>query len=363
MSENDKHKRAFDAGNGPTPPDQASENSGFQVDPNQPVNAELLSAYLDIPDELEPETRRRIEQELAANAEARRTLHELEAIVNGLQALPDIAAPRSYHLTPEMVGAPEPVKLQETKAWYVRHSESVRWATAAAAILFIFVFTADLVTNGIGPGDSSDGANVTSQSGDTADEPAGVRSADEGASGGDDADDEAEAEMQPVPEDGAASDSGDAAATATPAPVEAEEESAEDAGGGADAQESAPQDDAAVTSAEAGGEVAESEEETPVTLEAPEEAATEAQGEAVPDRDEADTVSDDDAASDTGATEAQEDMFTVAAEDADEGGSDSRTVWRAAEFSLIIVLALLLTIMIILPRLDRMPPESRGRRR
>lgn len=356
MSENDKHRRAFDAGNGPTPPDQASENSGFQADPNQPVNAELLSAYLDNPDDLQPETRRRIEQELATNADARRTLHELEAIVNGLQSLPDIAAPRPYHLTPDMVDAPEPVKLRETSAWYVRHSETIRWATAAAAILFIFVFTADLVTNGVGPG-SGDGDTADSETEQTT-----LRSADGGQSGGDDASGASEAEMQPVPEDDADA-GGDAAPTATPAPVEAEEESAQDSSGGAEAQEGAAQDDAAVTSAEADdGEVAESEE-PPVTLNAPEEAATEAQGEAVPEREESDASGDDEAAADTAATEAPADMFTMASEDADEGSSDSRTIWRAAEFSLIIVLALLLTIMIILPRLDRMPPESRGRRR
>jgi len=284
--------------------------------------AELLSAYLDDRDSLSSSELARVERLLDEDPTARRMHAELGVIRQELRSLESIPAPRAYHLDAEMLGLPEPVILRETQAWYARHTETVRWATAAAAILFVFVLGVDLISSGAfsGTGDEDfdaapEQAEIMSRMAD--DDDAAAEALEEEASDGEAAletyadeagDDAGESEEAPpvvtpeVAEDAAsgAEEAEDEAAATAPDPVEEEEEAA----GGADQPEATAETEAAVAATE--------------QARAPSE-----------------TMAFD--ADDSGA--------------ADEGSD--RRLWRIAEFSLVVLVTVLITAMIVLPRLGR----------
>jgi hypothetical protein len=315
---------------------------------------ELLSAYLDDPADLSDEDRRLVEERLANDAEARRALAELRLIASELGELPAVTAPRSYHLDPSMVPAPQPIVLQQSAAWYARHSGAVRWATAAAAVVFVFVLGADLVLNGVFSSDSDSGdssmpagqaeISVRQDDDDDAESSAGG-GADEGA--GSDAAEPDVAEL----EEGA----GEASGGAEPTVAEMEEAEEEAAGAG-----EAPTE--AEAEAEDGGATASGTETGVMAVEAPTEAE-----ESPP------AITQGTGEGELGATapldleaesedEGETTMFSADERTADaladeDDGSDRRA-WRIAEFGLVVVLGLLITAMIVLPRLA----GSSGRR-
>jgi hypothetical protein len=277
---------------------------------------ELLSAYLDDPAGLSDEDRRRVEARLESDPETRRALAELRLIVSELGDLPAMSAPRTYHLDVEMAGAPEPVALQQTAAWYARHSDAVRWATAAAAVIFVFVLGADLVLNGVfsSEPDSMDSALPANEA------EISVRQAEDGS---------------------AAAGAGEDAVGGAVAPEETAEEAEEGMAGDAAEQSSTPamlpevtlEADATATAQVASDQAL--------------EAATEAEAEPPAITQGASESSDDD---DSDTTMIAIDPALDASLDEDDDGSDRRT-WRIAEISLVVVLGLLITAIIVLPRL------------
>jgi hypothetical protein len=289
---------------------------------------ELLSAYLDDPAGLSDEDRRRVEARLESDPEARRALAELRLIVSELGDLPSMSAPRSYHLDAEMAGAPEPVALQQTAAWYARHSGAVRWATAAAAVIFVFVLGADLVLNGVfsSEPDSMDSALPANEA------EISVRQADD--------------------DDSAAPGAGEDAAGGAVAPEETAEEAEEEMAGDAAEDEDGEQSSTPAMLPEAMVE-ADATATAQVASEQALEAATEAEPEPPAITQGASESSDDD---DSDTTMIAIDPALDASLD-DDDGSDRRT-WRVAEISLVVVLGLLITAMIVLPRLA----GSSGRR-
>jgi hypothetical protein len=277
-----------------------------ELDDNRPL-AELISAYLDDRASLSSEELAGVELLLDADPTARQIHAELGVIHAGLRSFDPIEAPRSYHLTAEMVGASEPIVLQETSAWYVRQAATVRWATAAAAVIFVFVLGADLVLNSVfsGPVDSNDTYQadqsefVSRQAGEEAAKGAASTQATEDASGGD-AGGGAEAPSFVTPEvTGDAADDQGVSGAAALAPASGTEEAE-------------PLDGTANT----------------MPMLAPEGA---------------DSSSDDSAIAES-----------TLAFDADEASVESeasdRRLWRIAEFSLVIILGLLITALVVLPR-------------
>ncbi|MCZ6891308.1 MAG: zf-HC2 domain-containing protein [Chloroflexi bacterium] len=96
-----------------------------------------LSAYLDA--QLEPLERRKLEQHLASCTSCQEELESLRATVALLQSVPQVAVPRSFRLIeePMPVGAP----------WTVRYMVPLRYAAAAAGLLFLVVAVGDLMTS------------------------------------------------------------------------------------------------------------------------------------------------------------------------------------------------------------------------
>jgi hypothetical protein len=98
----------------------------------------LLSAYVD--GECSKRQAEKIESRLRAEPELRQALEELRATAALLRSLPEVKPPRSFALTPEMVGSrkkqPYPV---------------LRLATALAAIAFVAMVGLDALSSGLVP--------------------------------------------------------------------------------------------------------------------------------------------------------------------------------------------------------------------
>jgi hypothetical protein len=336
---------------------QHNRENGAQAGSGLPLEA-LLSAYLDDRESLNGEEIARVETLLASDAEARRIYAELRVVVGGLRSLAPVGAPRSYHLDPGMVGAPEPVQMTATTAWYARHAGAVRWATAAAAILFVFVLSADLVLNGIFTDPASDDAadsmpaNQSQMSGG-----AGEAAED---TGGDAADDASGSGAAPTAAEGAAEEQPEALSVPQEEAAEPEEAEEEGASGGETGEDEAVEeqsdDDAeSLTTPEpvptAAIGMAEDGEATPSDGAAPPTEGDVAEDDGR-DADDA-TLPEDTARSSDDEAQTNTLAFNEA-DGADEGDSDRR-LWRIAEFSLVVVLALLITAMIVLPRMARAP--------
>lgn len=312
--------------NAPTPP--------FNVPSDGRLSFAALSAYLDDPSDFAPAERTRIELYLAT-AEGTARVAEVRLLAGGLRELPQLEPPRSFRLTPEQVELPRPLVLRETSHWYARHGAALRWATAAAALLFVLVVSADLITHGVQPSGSDDEAQPLTSASDTS-----------------------------------TSAGGAAEATATSAAVSAAESEPEATQGEAAPTEVAdaqlPLEDAteesvpppAPTPAPAGtGEVTEGLSSTEAATEDEEAAdgqdgtarnSTEAQptlaSEPTPQTEQAMLEDSDD-------FDATADAEVVAlAEAGEQESSSSRLSWRAVEFSIVVVFVVLLALLVILPR-------------
>lgn len=284
---------------------------------NRPA-AELISAYLDDRESLSRQELEDLELLLDQDQDAQRIYAELRVITRELGNLDDVPAPRSYHLDTEMIGASEPVVLQETSAWYARHAQTVRWATAAAAILFVFVLGADLVVNGVYFDTGDDDAFETNQ---------------------------AEMTSRQADDDDAAAGSSDAG--------ESEESAGDDAGAGEDAP--------AALVPESAGDDADSDE-SDSDISAMESAPSdEDQGgdSAEPEAGDGAEIAIPTAAIDESASGDRPLAFDQAQLEADGGDSDRR-LWRIAQFSLVVLLGLLITAMVVLPRLGSGTTRTRS---
>lgn len=137
-------------------------NNGPDPEGNTHPSVEELSEYLDATPRERTANWQSIEGHLQSCPACRAVLNDLHVMVQMLQSLPEIEAPQRYAVPLATDGpamepaASEPIRLQETPQWHIRHAAKVRWATAVAAMLFVFVLSADLVTNGLRPGVSND---------------------------------------------------------------------------------------------------------------------------------------------------------------------------------------------------------------
>jgi hypothetical protein len=318
MRDDEPQARRSDA---PTP---ESEHSG-QRDAWVPFAT--LSAYLDDPSDFELAEQTRLDAYLTTPEGAARVA-EVRLLATGLRDLPQVEPPRSFRLAPEQVGARAPVVLRETPNWYARHGDKLRWATAAAALLFVLVVSADLITHGVTPGsDDMDSAPASSFSeapasgGAQAEATATTSAAQAEATAGEDT-------MALMPED--ATEEGQPPPEGTPG---ADEAGTEPASGDAAEDASATQADGESGERNATeGEATPAGEATPV----PEGTAQTEQAMLV-------ETEDADAANEAGDSE------RVAQSEPDS----SRSSWRIAEFSIVVVLVVLLTLLAILTRLAR----------
>ncbi|MFW6074950.1 MAG: hypothetical protein ACOC9Y_05095 [Chloroflexota bacterium] len=311
------------------------------------MTAEMLSAYLEDPDDLSPDERELIEYELSENPETQRMFRELDALTVELRNLPQMQSPRSYRVTPAMLGVEEPTRIGQHEVWYMRHMDKIRWAAAAAAILFVVVVTADLLVNGLGPGGSLDD--------DGADGPVSMSSDDRDDSARTD-DDDAAAEMAPEDESEAMEE--DAEESDEPdTPVSGDDDAADT--DESDESADVPEEAADEEDDGAGISGVEGEDTTPTEEPVKEEGEQEEEGEQAEETPDAQILGspvpdeEDDAALEEG-TPSQGELESAQAEsDAEtttrESDSD-RTLWRAAEFSLIVIVAVLLALIIFLPR-------------
>lgn len=286
------------------------DGSPFGSD-NHPT-VERLSEYLDASDDPGTSEREAINRHLTSCQECQTALADLQLMTRTLGALPEREAPRSFAITRDMLQpaktpeAPQPVVLQESAQWHARNAARIRWATAVAAMLFVFVISADLLTNGLsGVGTISDDAADDITSMNFEDQPEGSL----GASAGD--------EPEPIPTTAAAQEAQVEEAT--------EEEEAQ--------VESAPPADAP--------------ENDPV----PESDESEGSGEisdSMPASD--DDAEDSDEAMSVRSMQPEDGSEDLAAEVAETSSDSTHMRWRIAEVSLALVLALLLAVMIGLPK-------------
>ena len=98
---------------------------------------ERLSAYLDA--QLEPSEQRKLEQHLASCTSCQEELESLRTTVALLQRVPQVAVPRSFRLIEE----PMPIGVP----WTIRYTVPLRYAAAAAGLLFLVVAVGDLMTS------------------------------------------------------------------------------------------------------------------------------------------------------------------------------------------------------------------------
>lgn len=277
--------------------------------PTDHISDERLSVYIDERDSLSDAERREIEQHLQGCSDCQQALADLESIVGALRTLPLIEVPRSFYLTQDIVEdlRQEITVLRDPAPFYIRHIGTLRAAAAVAAVIFVFVLGADLLTN-----------NFTNNS--DADNALPVNAAIERSSVATDSD-AAAAESEDSASDGA-----DEQATEMLS-AESEEESA----AGDSSESLAP----------------------PISTPANVEGATADSGTALATSQT--TVEESDSFGDEGQNTAAYDSAaeTETVPQADDQGDSRTRYFRIAEVGLVFVFVSLLGFVVILPRLER----------
>jgi|GEM_PF-2355160 len=363
----DTRERSSHAARDASAPPNGSDGNPDMFQPDGHLNAEMVSAWLDTPDDFDTDQQLAIESHLADCAQCSQIAAELTAIVRAFQQLPLVEAPRSFALTPEMAGlVPTPTLPSSREAestnlrdrtleqdtrpaardypvaypavpWYERQMRVLRWATAVAALLFVFVFSADLLgnvdTSGRNDDDSAaftDAPFMTSASEPTA------------ASGG-----------AAMPEDeAAANESEDVARSAAESEESegdvAEEESAADSAAGGELAETEATGGGSSGAAEPTAALEEDEQEAPPSVD----------GDA-PLSDDTETMMTTIQTEEADGTEQEalvpQDGPTIAAYNAEQAAAedDESDILHILELALVIVIAWLIVAMVALPRMRR----------
>jgi len=353
-------RRRPTSGAGSVPP----ERDANRPDPSEPdghIDAELLAAWIHDPADGTAEQRQAIETHLDDCPVCQATLDDLRAIVLALSALPQVATPRSFALTPEMVAAPKPVNLRETpgrpvvltesQPWYQRQLAALRWATAVAAILFVFVVSADIIARNPATDSDSDMAGNTMMQ--TKAEP-GAAQDDASTFGGAAIAEDAETLMTDEGQADAASENTSGESTPAAASVAEEPEQAE--------AESAATEELADTMMEAASDPTTVADEDAALDSADTESASDDDNvaassatEAEADGEQADTA--DAARESTGSDDASTDLTVQTPADEGTGkpgnvaAEDADSTWRLLQVGLALLIVWLLAAMIALPRL------------
>ncbi len=324
----DPHPARRAAGDGPTPPGPPSMGTPEPGHVDSHVSPEVIAAWLDTPDDFSATEREAISTHIAGCAACQAVAEDLHGIVSALAALPQVSTPRSFSLTREMVVADAsqretpavraPIRMRETSAWYERQYHAVRWATAVAAVLFVFVLSLDLVTNRLDPSRSADDAAMSVQTEMTTGGAAAEQAPADAAGGS--AAEEPSDDLRIAEEPGADEESSEMEI------AESEEETADQTG--------AAQGDAAPTPASEA-----TDDESSTALQPEEEEATAASTDTM-----AVTESDADADADTFAATGQPEQPAI---------DESSERLRIIQVALALILVWLLAAMIALPRMRR----------
>ncbi len=118
---------------------------------------ETLAAWLDDPDAFRAADADHIRTHLRQDAASRAALDDLHLVVAALGSLPEFTPTRSFALSAQSAHAARPVvttrpaprplapvvQLRESNAWQVRQQRTLRWASAVAAMLLVFVLSVD----------------------------------------------------------------------------------------------------------------------------------------------------------------------------------------------------------------------------
>lgn len=321
------------AGSGPTPPGQPSIGTPGSGSADGHVSPEVIAAWLDTPDDFDATERETIATHIAGCATCRAVAEDLHQVVSALATLPQVSAPRSFSLTRNMVeedasrretpAGRAPVRMRETNAWHERRYRAVRWATAVAAVLFVFVLSLDLVTNRLDPSAGGDDAAMSVQTEMTTGG-AAAEQAPEDAAGG--------AVAEEPSDDLRAADEPDAAEESSEMEIAVAEE------------ETAGQAD------EAQGDAA----STPANAEANEESSTASQPAEESTGESADTmaVTESDADEERDAS-GDADTFAATGQTAQPAVEESSERLRIIQVALALILVWLLAAMIALSRTRR----------
>src|SRR5436309_3041061 len=122
---------------------------------------EEISAFLD--GELIPLRIEAMQAHLASCQSCRTELEALRELKAGLATLPEIAAPRSFALTPQMASASRPLRERERPAVPVRAramSNGMRLAGAGMTLALVLVLVLDFTGSGTKSGSAPSAVNV-----------------------------------------------------------------------------------------------------------------------------------------------------------------------------------------------------------
>jgi hypothetical protein len=353
MSDDTRERSTNVARDGSAPPN-GSDGNQTMLQPDGHLDAEMVSAWLDTPEDFSEQDRLAIEAHLAGCEQCTQLAAELTAIVRAFQTLPLVEAPHSFGLTPETAGLArtptlpasrleDPANPHERRLeresrqslpdfgptlWYERQMSRLRWATAIATLLFVFVFSADLLGNiDTSGGDDDDSAMFVERPLTTGAEQAGA-SAEMTATS---------ASSAAMPEEEAADDVARNSAE-TPNPAGAAEDEA--AGSGPAATETSGEVAVPTQAAAATGE----EEEAPPAADASEPTVTDAETML--------TIETAEPEQDNTAHQEDQTIAAYSGEDTSTENSESNTL-HLIELALVITIAWLIVAMIALPRLRR----------
>jgi hypothetical protein len=170
----DTRKRSSDVARDASTPPNGSDGNQNMNRPDGHLDAEMVSAWLDAPDDFSEQDRLAIETHLASCSQCRQVAAELTAIVRAFQTLPLAEIPHSFALADDVAGmrttptlpaarqleepanlherkrereTRKPVQIYEREPWYERQMRTLRWMTTVAALLFVFLISADVLGN------------------------------------------------------------------------------------------------------------------------------------------------------------------------------------------------------------------------
>ncbi|HEX5165204.1 MAG TPA: zf-HC2 domain-containing protein, partial [Thermomicrobiales bacterium] len=100
----DMRKRSGEVARDASAPPNGSDGNQTMIQPDGHLDAEMVSAWLDAPDDFSEQDQLAIETHLADCSQCRQVAAELTAIVRAFQALPLVETPRPFALADDVAG-------------------------------------------------------------------------------------------------------------------------------------------------------------------------------------------------------------------------------------------------------------------